>query len=94
MKNATVPKNMIISLHDITFFNIVASGSESPTTDIIKAITVPGGIGIHRHRQYHRQRHCIPTVVCNNKITSRLQSCDKGQSPIRSQHWMVVIPSR
>ena len=41
MKNATVPKNMIISLHDITFFNIVASGSESPTTDIIKAIAVP-----------------------------------------------------
>ena len=43
MKNATVPKNMIISLHDITFFNIVASGSESPTTDIIKAIAVPNG---------------------------------------------------
>ena len=27
MKNATVPKNMIISLHDITFFNIVALAS-------------------------------------------------------------------
>lgn len=44
MKKATVPKNIAISRHVITFFSKVASGSESPTTAIMKAIAVPIGI--------------------------------------------------
>lgn len=41
MKAATVPKKIAMSRHVITFFNIVASGNESPTTAIIKAMAVP-----------------------------------------------------
>ena len=44
MKKATVPKNIAISRHVITFFSKVASGSESPTTAIMKAMAVPIGI--------------------------------------------------
>ena len=35
---------MAIHLKVITFFNNMASGNESPTTPIIKAITIPKGI--------------------------------------------------
>ena len=38
MKKATVPKNIAISRHVITFFSKVASGSERPTTAIMKAV--------------------------------------------------------
>lgn len=38
------PKKIPIKRHVITFFNNVASGSESPTTAIIKASAVPMGI--------------------------------------------------
>lgn len=44
MKNVTVPKNIPISLHVITFFSRVASGKDRPTTAIMKAIAVPIGI--------------------------------------------------
>lgn len=44
MKKATVPKNIAISRHVITFFSKVASGSERPTTAIMKAMAVPIGI--------------------------------------------------
>lgn len=44
MKNVTVPKNMPINLHVITFLSKVASGSERPTTAIIKDIAVPNGM--------------------------------------------------
>lgn len=44
MKNVTVPKNMPISLHVITFLSSVASGKERPTTAIMKAIAVPMGM--------------------------------------------------
>ncbi len=37
----TVPKNIPISFHVITFFSKVASGKDSPTTAIIKASAVP-----------------------------------------------------
>ena len=45
MKNRVItPKNIPIKRHVMTFFNIVASGSDSPTTPIIKAIAVPNGM--------------------------------------------------
>lgn len=44
MKNVTVPKNMPINLHVMTFLSKVASGSERPTTAIIKDIAVPNGM--------------------------------------------------
>ena len=44
MKRVTVAKNIEMSRHVITFFNNVASGSERPTTAIMKAIAVPRGM--------------------------------------------------
>ena len=44
MHRVTIPKNIPINFIVITFFNNIASGSESPTTPIIKAIAVPNGI--------------------------------------------------
>lgn len=44
MKKATVPKKIPISFHVITFLSKVASGNDSPTTAIIKAMAVPIGI--------------------------------------------------
>ena len=41
---ATTPKNIPINLKVITFFSSMASGSDNPTTPIIKAIAVPNGI--------------------------------------------------
>ena len=38
-----VAKKMPISRQDITFFSIVASGIDNPTTPIINAIAVPSG---------------------------------------------------
>ena len=38
------PKKIPINRHVITFFNNVASGSESPTTAIIKAIAITSGV--------------------------------------------------
>ena len=43
MNSVMVPKNIPISFQVITFLSIVISGSESPTTAIIKAIAVPIG---------------------------------------------------
>ena len=40
----TTEKKIAISFKVITFFNNIASGNESPTTPIIKAIAVPKGI--------------------------------------------------
>ena len=42
--NATVPKKMPMSRQVITFLSIVASGRDSPTTDIMKARAVPRGM--------------------------------------------------
>ena len=42
--NATVPKNIPMSFQVITFLSNIASGSESPTTPIIKASAVPNGM--------------------------------------------------
>ena len=39
-----VPKNIPTSRHVITFFSMVASGNDSPTTDIMKAMAVPRGM--------------------------------------------------
>lgn len=44
INSVTVAKNTAISRHVITFFRRVASGSDKPTTAIIKAIAVPKGI--------------------------------------------------
>ena len=41
METATVPKNTPISFHVIAFLSMVASGSERPTTAIMKAMEVP-----------------------------------------------------
>ena len=41
MKKVTTPKNIPISFIVMTFFNIVASGMESPMTDIMKAMAQP-----------------------------------------------------
>ena len=41
MNKATVPNKIPISFHVITFLSIVASGSESPRTDIMNDIAVP-----------------------------------------------------
>lgn len=41
INSVTVAKNTAISRHVITFFRRVASGSDKPTTAIIKAIAVP-----------------------------------------------------
>ena len=38
---ATIPIKTVINCHLSTFFRIITSGSESPTTDIIKASEVP-----------------------------------------------------
>ena len=43
INSVTVPKNMPISFQVITFFSMVASGNDKPTTAIIKAIAVPSG---------------------------------------------------
>lgn len=43
MNSATIPKNIPINRHVITFFSKVASGKDSPTTPIMKAIAVPSG---------------------------------------------------
>ena len=43
INSVIVPKKMPISFHVITFLSSVASGSESPTTAIIKAMAVPSG---------------------------------------------------
>lgn len=40
----TTPKKIVINFKVITFFKSIASGKESPTTPIIKAIAVPKGI--------------------------------------------------
>ena len=42
--SVTTPKKIPINLKVITFFNIIASGNDNPTTPIIKAIAVPNGI--------------------------------------------------
>ena len=44
MKKATVPKKIPIRRQVITFLSNVASGSDSPTTAIIKAKVTPRGI--------------------------------------------------
>ena len=44
MNRATVEKKTRMRRQVIAFFSMVASGSESPTTDIIKAMAVPNGI--------------------------------------------------
>lgn len=44
MNTAMRPKKIPIKRHVITFFNKVASGSDNPTTAIIKASAVPTGI--------------------------------------------------
>ena len=44
MKKVTTPKKIAINFQVITFLSIVASGIESPTTAIIKAMAVPIGI--------------------------------------------------
>ena len=44
INSVTVVKNTTMSRHVITFFSRVASGSDKPTTAIIKAIAVPKGI--------------------------------------------------
>ena len=44
MKRVTVEKKTRMRRQVIAFFSMVASGSESPTTDIIKAMAVPNGI--------------------------------------------------
>ena len=44
MHSVTTPKNIAMSLKVITFFNSIASGNDSPTTPIIKAMAVPNGI--------------------------------------------------
>ena len=41
MQSVTTPKKMAISFKVITFFKSIASGNDSPTTPIIKAIAVP-----------------------------------------------------
>ena len=43
MKSVIVPKKIPISFQVITFFSIVASGKERPTTPIINASAVPIG---------------------------------------------------
>lgn len=43
INTVTTLKNIAISLNVITFFNNVASGMESPTVAIMKAIAVPKG---------------------------------------------------
>ena len=43
MKKVTTPKKIAINFQVITFLSIVASGIESPTTAIIKAMAVPSG---------------------------------------------------
>ena len=50
MSRVTVPKKMPMSLHDITFLSSVASGSDRPTTAIIKAMAVPSGMLLVRKR--------------------------------------------
>ena len=44
MKNATVPKKIPMRRQLMTFLSSVASGSDRPTTPIIKAMAVPIGI--------------------------------------------------
>lgn len=44
MKRATVEKKTRMRRQVMAFFSMVASGSESPTTDIIKAMAVPRGM--------------------------------------------------
>lgn len=44
MNTVIKPKNIPINLHFMTFFNNVASGSDKPTTAIMKASAVPTGI--------------------------------------------------
>lgn len=44
MHNVTTPKNIAMSLSDITFFKSMASGNDRPTTPIMKAIAVPKGM--------------------------------------------------
>lgn len=58
MKKATVPKNIAISRHVITFFSKVASGSERPTTAIMKAMAVPIGIPLVTNTSMTAQ--CLP----------------------------------
>ena len=43
MLKVTIPKNIKSNFNFIIFFNIKASGKESPTVDIIKAKAVPRG---------------------------------------------------
>ena len=44
MKRATVEKKIRMRRHVMAFFSMVASGSDSPTTDIMKAMAVPKGM--------------------------------------------------
>ena len=44
MKRVMVAKNIEMRRHVITFFSSVASGRESPTTAIMKAMAVPRGM--------------------------------------------------
>ena len=44
MKRVMVAKNIEMRRHVITFFSRVASGRESPTTPIMKAMAVPRGM--------------------------------------------------
>ena len=52
MKSAITPKKMPINFKDITFLRRVASGIESPTVAIIKAMAVPIGtpLATKQHR--------------------------------------------
>ena len=60
----TTPKNIPINRQVITFFNIVASGIESPIITIIKAIAVPRGIPfakpMKRGTEEQEQKGVIP----------------------------------
>ena len=80
MKKGNTPKYEILALLVLAFIVNANARNNKPKTNLILYLLL-----------FHVAK---VGTMCNNKITSRLQSCDKGQSPIRSQHWMVVIPSR
>ena len=44
MQKVTTPKKIPINFKVITFLRSMASGKESPTTPIIKAMAVPNGM--------------------------------------------------
>lgn len=58
IKKVTVPKKMPIRRQVITFLSKVASGKESPTTAIMKAMAVPMGIPLATNTSIQAQ--CQP----------------------------------